>query len=103
MPALRVITLTAEAKDDHDWDELWATVVRVSQLIGSRVSDFSLRTYDSKGRRQGQPRVADLVAVEESTMALVEGALAKAGLGDQQIIDAINEMQNVGILFRERL
>jgi len=38
----------------------------------------------------------------EGTMDKVYNALAKIGLTPQQIAHAINEMQNQGILFRER-
>lgn len=39
----------------------------------------------------------------EDTMELVYWALGRAGLADVQITAAINEMQNAGILFRERV
>ena len=39
---------------------------------------------------------------DEYTLAKVYWALGRCGLGDVQITDAVNEMQNAGILFRER-
>lgn len=38
----------------------------------------------------------------EDTMRKVRSALMVSGLNPDQIDDAINEMQNEGILFRER-
>lgn len=40
--------------------------------------------------------------VTENTLFKVRNALLRVGLTEQQITDAINEMQNEGILFRER-
>jgi hypothetical protein len=54
-------------------------------------------------------RIADALAPDEElfhdddTMSLVAGALIRSGLNDQQVSDAINSMQNAGILFREWL
>lgn len=39
---------------------------------------------------------------DERTLNKVAFALEKAGLSGQKTLDAINEMQNAGILFRER-
>lgn len=39
---------------------------------------------------------------DDDTMRKVHNALGRAGLTEVQIRDAINEMQNDGILFRER-
>lgn len=39
----------------------------------------------------------------EETMSKVYIALGDAGLSERQIIDAINKMQNSGLLFRERV
>lgn len=38
----------------------------------------------------------------EFTMYTVHGALVRSGLSSQQATDAITELQNSGILFRER-
>lgn len=38
----------------------------------------------------------------EETMQKVWGALLKAGLSEQKVIDVVSDMQNAGILFRER-
>lgn len=40
---------------------------------------------------------------DDETLPLVVGALAKAGLNSDQIRKAMNEMQNAGIMFRERI
>lgn len=40
---------------------------------------------------------------EESTLEKVYDGLAKAGIIGQTAIDAVNQMQNNGILFRERV
>jgi hypothetical protein len=48
-------------------------------------------------------RVIDTTtAYSEQTMSLVFGALMLSGLGAAQARDAINTMQSVGVLFRER-
>lgn len=39
---------------------------------------------------------------DEDTLFKVINALVRSGLTEQQATDAINEMQNAGILFRER-
>ena len=39
---------------------------------------------------------------DEYTLVKVYWSLGRCGLGDVQITDAVNEMQNAGILFRER-
>jgi len=44
----------------------------------------------------------DTTAHDENTIIKVFSALCRAGLSDQQVSDAITEMQNEGILFRER-
>lgn len=43
----------------------------------------------------------ELVATEQ-TMVKVFGSLKKLGLSDEMALNAINAMQNEGILFRER-
>lgn len=37
----------------------------------------------------------------DNTMLKVYNSLRRAGLSDQQVNDAVNQMQNDGILFRE--
>lgn len=39
---------------------------------------------------------------DETTLTKVHTALAGTGLNDGQILDIVNELQNAGILFRER-
>lgn len=39
---------------------------------------------------------------DDNTLAKVDEALRRAGLNPEQVREAINEMQNAGILFRER-
>lgn len=39
---------------------------------------------------------------DDETMDKVYGALAAVGLSQTQIVNAVNQMQNSGILFRER-
>jgi len=46
--------------------------------------------------------IREIVHHNEQTLHKVSNALRRAGLGAQQAIDAISEMQNAGILFRER-
>lgn len=43
-----------------------------------------------------------MIVHNESTLYVVNDALKRAGLDEQQTRDAINSMQNAGILFRER-
>ncbi|HET9725768.1 MAG TPA: hypothetical protein VFP28_02560 [Gemmatimonadales bacterium] len=38
---------------------------------------------------------------DEGTLGKVYGALLRAGLNQSQAIDAVNYMQNEGVLFRE--
>lgn len=40
---------------------------------------------------------------DQDTMSKVYSSLARAGLTHQQLLDVVNDMQNQGILFRERL
>lgn len=48
------------------------------------------------------PGRGEVCHYDENTLAKVYWALGRAGLSDVQITDAINKMQNGGILFRER-
>lgn len=43
------------------------------------------------------------VGYDEGTLRKVYEAVRAAGLGHQEVTDAISSLQNVGILFRERL
>lgn len=47
-------------------------------------------------------RHAERVVHDDSTLAKVYFGLAQAGITGQLAIDAVNQMQNEGILFRER-
>lgn len=49
-----------------------------------------------------QGEEVDTPTDDEDTLHKVYWALGRAGLADVQITDAINQMQNAGILFRER-
>ena len=48
------------------------------------------------------PDRGEVCHYDENTLAKVYWALGRAGLSDVQITDAVNKMQNGGILFRER-
>ena len=41
--------------------------------------------------------------IDEDTLQKVYAALEKAGITEQQAIDAVNQMLDLGILFRERI
>lgn len=46
--------------------------------------------------------IQDVTAFDEQTLFKVFRALIESGLTEKQALSAINQMQNVGILFRER-
>jgi hypothetical protein len=50
----------------------------------------------------GMGSTAENVTYSDNTLFKVRDALHKAGVNDDQSLRAINEMQNHGILFRER-
>lgn len=50
-----------------------------------------------------QDYIGDVTCYDENTLFKVDLALQASGLNREQARDAINEMQNEGILFRERI
>lgn len=59
--------------------------------------------YPSKAAKAARQIELELNHFDEATLFKVFSALRKSGLEDHQADDAINEMQNAGILFRERI
>ena len=71
----------------------YATKVAVHEA--GEMADALLTTFS--GRSEAEQAYCD-----EYTLTKVYWSLGRSGLGDAQITAAISEMQNAGILFRER-
>lgn len=70
--------------------------------VWARVSNAVERALAAALREKGSPEVSETTHDDEQTLAKVYGGLADAGIVGQQAIDAVFQMQNHGVLFRER-
>jgi hypothetical protein len=84
------ITLTATVEGSGQWDLVYETLLRLSKTMARECSAVTISSYLLEDH------------VDEQTHFKVSCGLREAGLNDTQITDAINAMQNNGILFRER-
>lgn len=76
-----------------------------SQLVGPQKGYHYEVRWDEEGVKPSIVRDSEYSPLEyhdDNTMFKVVGALESAGLNEQHIQDAVREMQNAGILFREQ-
>jgi transcriptional regulator with XRE-family HTH domain len=79
--------------------ELWDFLLL---SVGVRHKVLTPAPQRSAGGAAGDDRATPAETHSEATMFKVRDALRCAGLRETEIVDAIIEMQNAGILFRER-
>jgi hypothetical protein len=90
------IMFTVAAADATEWDQLWERFQELARELGPRHPDLHLSSH------LAGPVLEDEEYFDETTMFKVIDALVRAGITPAHARDCVNEMQNAGILFRER-
>lgn len=86
-------------------NEIWETIrdVLAGWPIGSGYYTSQVAVHEAGEMADAvMQMLSERETYDEGTLTKVYWALGRSGLSDVQITDSINEMQNAGILFRER-
>ncbi len=98
MKATHRLSLGVEVSDPVSWSRAWDALSKA--MVGifdpPRIENCSVHSIDLTLDDE------DEEIHTSETMAKVGAALRESGLEESEITDAINKMQNFGILFRER-
>lgn len=94
------VSLTVCAQDFPQRREAFGHLSRLAAEIEDQFEACNVSAYGFED--DGLDRAPGDEYFDEYTLLKVVHALREAGIPDQQAEDAINQMQNAGVLFRER-
>jgi hypothetical protein len=92
-----LLSLSVKTDNPDQWTDVWENLNRVARELGSEFSSISVSSYLD----DGEP-VEDEEYYDEYTLFKVVAVMKRVGIGDAKAEELINELQNAGILFRER-
>lgn len=95
------INFSVHVDNPDTWNRLWVELSERAGALGKYNPMVSLTSHDLSVDFDPNEEESNEYH-DENTLFLVMEALGRAGLGHMMVQDAIREMQNAGILFRQR-
>lgn len=99
MSVERLISVTVGTKEAEEW---FATFQELSELAANLGAAHHYVSVSSVVRDEQSEDDYDDLYYDDKTLDKVRTALREHGMGHTLITSAISDMQNAGILFRER-